>query len=154
MSIKIKDTVLKSSEYTYSLILFSDEIPENADYSQKIITYATKGVLNLFSTSKLGNFLSGTLLQKAFKHNGIFEYWNKNKCKTEIIYGIPRYQLDTLINRCKEAGIPTYQDINSESKVCVGLYIGPYWTNKLYYVLDNRIVQERFNKILNIENEP
>lgn len=153
MSIKIKSKVLKASEYTHSLILFSDKFLENENFTSKIIYYTAKGILNLFSVSKLGDFLSGYVLQKVFKHRGIFEYWVKNKCQTKIIYNIPRYQLDTLIERCDKGNIPTYQDIDFKTKECVGLYIGPYWTNKLYYVLDNRIIQEKFESDLDIKND-
>ena len=138
MSIKIRSRVLKASEYTHSIILFSDKFPENENFIQKIIYYTAKGILNLFSV---------------FKHRGIFEYWIKNKCQTKIIYNIPRYQLDTLVERCDKENIPVYQDIDFKTKECVGLYIGPYWTNKLYYILDNRIVQEKFELDLDIKND-
>ena len=88
MSIKIRSRVLKASEYTHSIILFSDKFPENENFIPKIIYYTAKGILNLFSVSKLGDFLSGYVLQKVFKHRGIFEYWVKNKCQTKIIYNI------------------------------------------------------------------
>ena len=37
MSIKIKSKVLKASEYTHSLILFSDKFLENENFTSKII---------------------------------------------------------------------------------------------------------------------
>lgn len=153
MSIKIKNNILKSSDYTYSLILFSNLYDNNVNYIDKIIYLTIKGFLNLFSIEKLGNFLSGIIISGVFKKSGIVSSWLKNKCKTLIIYQIPSYQLTTLIDRCKEFNIPYYEQLDLKSKSCLCLYIGPYWTNKLYYNLDNRIIYDNFDKILNIKNE-